>query len=132
MKRNIGHEEMMPINRLAMLALCTALPLVAAPVAAADLYAAIAFSPSTGKSGAAWNFDSEAAALGEAVQQCAVDDCASVTVFGQCGALAVGDGYGMGFAANLSTAVANDEALANCNGFTTNCEITLSLCNEGS
>jgi hypothetical protein len=115
--------------------LCAAaavLALGAGPGAAQELFAAIAFSASTGKAGASWNYGTGAEAEGEAVAQCGVDDCAPVMVFGQCGAIAVGDGYGMGYAADTSTAVADEKALANCNGFTTNCAVTMSLCNEGS
>jgi hypothetical protein len=109
-----------------------ALALGAGPVAAQDLFAAIAFSASTGKAGASWNYATGGEAEGEAVAQCGVDDCAPVMVFGQCGAIAVGDGYGMGYAADVTAEVADAKALENCNGFTTNCAVTMSLCNEGS
>lgn len=105
--------------------------LLAVPALAGDLAAAIAFSPSTGKSGAAWNFETKGQAEAEAYNQCGVEDCDTVMVFAQCGALAVGDGYGMGYAADLSAAVAEEKALANCSGYTGNCQITLSFCNEG-
>jgi hypothetical protein len=114
--------------------LCTAaavLALAAAPAAAEGLFAAIAFSASTGKAGASWNYASGPEAEGEAVAQCGVDDCAPVMVFGQCGAIAVGDGYGMGYAADASKDLADASALENCNGYTTNCAVTMSLCNEG-
>lgn len=107
------------------------LVLAAGPAAAQDLFASIAFSPSTGKAGASWNYATGVEAEGEAVVQCGVDDCGPVMVFGQCGAIAVGDGYGMGYAADPLTAVADEKALANCNDFTTNCAVTMSLCNEG-
>lgn len=105
--------------------------LAAGPAAAEGLFAAIAFSASTGKAGASWNYATNGAAEGQAVAECGVDDCAPVMVFGQCGAIAVGDGYGMGYAADPSTAVADEKALANCDGFTSNCAVTMSLCNEG-
>ena len=101
------------------------------PAAAEGLFAAIAFSPATGKAGASWNYATGGEAEGEAVVQCGVEDCGSVMVFDQCGAIAVGDGYGMGYAADSSTAVADEKALANCDGFTSNCAVTMSLCNEG-
>ena len=105
--------------------------LAAGPAAAQDLFAAIAYSPSTGKAGASWNYATGTEAEGEAVGQCGVDDCGPVMVFGQCGAIAVGDGYGMGYAADPSAAVADAMALENCNGFTSNCAVTMSLCNDG-
>ena len=107
------------------------LALAAGPAAAEGLFAAIAFSAATGKAGASWNYATGGEAEAEAVVQCGVDDCGPVMVFGQCGAIAVGDGFGMGYAADSSTAVADEKALANCDGFTTNCAVTMSLCNEG-
>ena len=101
------------------------------PAHAEGVFAAIAFSPSTGMSGGAWNHATETLAETEAYGQCGVEDCDTVVVFQQCGAIAVGDGYGMGFAADLSSATAQDVALQNCDGYTTNCAITLSFCNEG-
>jgi len=109
----------------------SALMLTAAPVAAEGLYAAIAFSPQTGQSGGSWNYDSEATAETEAYASCGAEDCGTVLVFQQCGAVAVGDGYGMGFAGDLSSAVAQEAALASCGEFTTGCQVTLSFCNEG-
>lgn len=100
-------------------------------MAAAELYAAIAFSPSTGISGTSWNFDTQNLAETEAYAQCGQEDCDTVTVFTQCGAIAVGDGYGYGFGSDLSLANATDTALANCDGFTTSCEVTAAFCNEG-
>jgi hypothetical protein len=111
---------------------------LAAPVAmtgtaglADGLYAAIAFSPSTGLSGSAWNFDSDGDAQAEAATQCGVDDCYTAVVFQQCGAIAVGDGYGMGFAEGGAVSTAETTALASCDQYTTNCQITASFCNEG-
>lgn len=123
---------MLQRSRSLFCAVAAVLALAAAPAAAEGLFAAIAFSASTGKAGASWNYGTGTDAESEAVAQCGVDDCAPVMVFGQCGAIAVGDGYGMGYAADVSTAVADEKALANCNGFTTNCAVTMSLCNEGS
>lgn len=105
-----------------------ALPL---PAAAADLFGAIAFSPSTGKVGGGWNFATKAQATGEAVKQCGVGDCSAVVTFPHCGAVAVGDGYGMGFSADKTAAKAEETALANCSGYTSNCLITMSFCNDG-
>lgn len=99
--------------------------------ALAELYAAIAFSPSTGYSGTSWNFSSQGAAEDEAYAQCGYTDCGTVLWFTQCGAIAVGDGYGYGtgYAPALSTAT--DTALQNCYGYADNCEITAAFCNDG-
>jgi len=107
------------------------LSLTAAPALADGLFAAIAFSPVTGQSGGSWNYDSEAAAKTEAFASCGAEDCDTVLVFQQCGAIAVGDGFGMGFAADQSSATAQDIATANCTEFTSGCVVTLSFCNEG-
>ncbi len=116
------------------LALITALalPAMASPAAAGKLFGAIAFSPSSGKVGLGFNFASKGEASTEAVTQCGVGDCSAVVVFPNCGAVAVGDGYGMGFSADKSAAKAEDTALANCSGYTKNCLIVQSYCNEGS
>ena len=109
-----------------------ALPALASPAAADKLFGAIAFSVSTGKVGSGYNFASKGEASVEAVTQCGVGDCAAVVVFPNCGAVAVGDAFGMGFSANKSVAKSEETALANCSGYTSNCLITMSFCNEGS
>ena len=103
-----------------------------APAMAQKLYGAIAFSPATGKVGGGWNFAAKKEASTEAVSQCGAGDCDTVVVFPACGAVAVGDGYGMGFSADKSVAKAEETALGNCTGFTANCLVTMSFCNEGS
>lgn len=106
-----------------------ALPLGAAPVMADDFFGAIAFSASTGKVGGGWNYGSKKEANQEAKAQCGVDDCDPVSTFPNCGAIAVGDGYGMGYSADGTIAKSEETALENCSGFTTNCLITMSFCN---
>ena len=112
-------------------ALITALAL-ATPAGADALFGAIAFSPSTGKVGAGWNFPSKDDASAEAVTQCGVGDCDTVVSFPNCGVVAVGDGFGMGFSADKSVAKAEATALDNCSAYTTTCNIVQSFCNEGS
>lgn len=112
------------------LVLATALLAGLAVPAAAEVYGSIAFSPSTGKVGGGWNFASKGEADTEAVSQCGVGDCAAVVSFPACGAVAVGDGYGMGFSADPAAAKAEETALANCSGYTSNCLITMSFCND--
>lgn len=116
---------------LVLLTVC-ALPLMMVPAAADGLFGAIAFSASTGKVGSGYNFASKGEASSEAVTQCGIGDCAAVVVFPNCGAVAVGDGFGMGFSANKSVAKSEETALANCSSYTSNCLITMSFCNEGS
>lgn len=109
-----------------------ALPVMATPAAADGLFGAIAFSHTTGKVGSGYNFATKGEASAEAVTQCGVGDCEAVVVFPNCGAVAVGDGFGMGFSADKSVAKSEETALANCSGYTSNCLITMSFCNEGS
>lgn len=102
-----------------------------AGAARAEVYAAIAFSPSTGRAGSSWNFDTALLAETEAYSQCGSEDCYTAVIFQQCGAIAVGDGYGMGYGADLSSVMAIDLALNSCEQYTTNCQITAAFCNEG-
>jgi hypothetical protein len=119
-------------NRFAFaFALALGFATAAAPALADDLFGAIAFSPSTGKVGGGWNFTAKDEAASEAVAQCGVDDCETVVTFPSCGAVAVGDGYGMGFSADATADQSEATALSNCDGFTTNCLVTMSFCNEG-
>ena len=122
-------------SRYAVLTLCAlALTAGSAPAKAEKLFGAIAFSASTGKVGGGWNYAAKKAATSEAVTQCGAGDCDTVVVFPNCGAIAVGDGYGMGFSADKSVAKsvgkAEDAALAKCDEFTTNCIISASICND--
>lgn len=120
-------------NRLAVAVITAlALPVLALPAFADGLFGAMAFSPSTGKVGVGYNFASKGEASGEAVSQCGVGDCDTVVIFPNCGAVAVGDGYGMGFSADKSASKAEETALSNCSGYTSNCLIIQSYCNEGS
>ena len=120
-------------SRYAVLTLCAlALTAGSAPAKAEKLFGAIAFSASTGKVGGGWNYAAKQAATSEAVSQCGAGDCDTVVVFPNCGAIAVGDGYGMGFSADKSVAKSEETALSNCTGYTTNCLVVQSFCNEGS
>jgi len=111
--------------------LIAVLAVSAAPVMAEGLFGAIAFSPSTGKAGTAWNNDSADLAETEAYLQCRSEDCYTAVVSQQCAAIAVGDGHGMGFASDASSAAVAETALAKCANFTSNCEVTASFCNDG-
>lgn len=99
--------------------------------ALAELYAAIAFSPSTGRSGTSWNYNSQNEAETEAYYQCGIEDCDTVLWFTQCGAIAVGDGYGYGTGYATSLNTATNTALQYCDGYANNCQITAAFCNDG-
>ena len=111
-------------------ALACGLSVAAAPVLAEGLFGAIAFSPSTGQYGWAKNAADEGSASVQAVGGCGQDDCEMVVVFPNCAALSVGDGFGMGFSKAESIATSEETALAQCDGFTTNCIVSASLCND--
>ncbi|MEI6097912.1 MAG: DUF4189 domain-containing protein [Alphaproteobacteria bacterium] len=113
-----------------LMALTVALSLGAAPAMADNVFGAIAFSASTGKFGWVKNTADKVAAQSEAVAQCGVEDCATIVTFPNCAAISVGDGFGMGFSADTSLAKAEETALTQCDGFTTNCIISASLCND--
>ena len=121
------------MNRILALGFCAlTLPVAAGPAMADALFGAIAFSPLTGKVGGGWNYATKKEASSRAVSQCGAADCATVVVFPNCGAVAVGAGYGMGYSADRSVAKSEETAIANCTGYTANCLITMSFCNEGS
>lgn len=118
-------------NRSAFIIACAvSLSLGAAPAMADKVFGAIAFSASTGKFGWVKNSPDKGAAQSDAVAGCGVDDCDTVVVFPACAALSVGDGFGMGFSADKSVTKAEETALTQCDGFTTNCIISTSLCND--
>jgi hypothetical protein len=98
---------------------------------AEGLYAAIAFSPATGQSGTSWNYETSMLAETEAYLQCGAEDCDTVVVFQQCGAIAVGRELYYGYGYDLSSATAIETALQQCDALTTNCEITAAFCNDG-
>ena len=113
-----------------LIACAVVLSLGTAPAMAEKVFGAIAFSASTGKFGWVKNTAQKGDAQAEAVIQCGVDDCDTVVVFPHCAALSVGDGFGMGFSADKSVAKAEETALAQCDGFTSNCIISASFCND--
>jgi hypothetical protein len=100
-------------------------------------YAAIAYSPSTGKYRYAHNYNSRRAAEDAAVTALGADDAKIVcwTSEGFC-ALALGDdksAYGVGwrFGAGASNTDAMKEALKNCNARTTNARVVVCLSTDG-
>ncbi len=99
-----------------------------------DLYAAIAYSRSTGNSGYAFNFATRAGAEARALERCGASDCSIyVWVRNGCCALAVGDGnrYGWSwrYGANAYSE-ARSRAMAECNARTGNCRIVAWTCTD--
>jgi hypothetical protein len=98
--------------------------------AAQDNYGAIAYSPSTGAHGWAYDYGSRAAAEKVALSNCLehADDCVIPIWFrNACGALAVGsDGYGSGWGSNRG--LAERFALRSCRKHTSDCWIKRWAC----
>lgn len=126
---------------LAALACITFLGL--APRTSADVidisgnrYAAIAYSPETGKWGYAHNYGSRSSAERAALAKCKAPDARIVTwvLKGFC-ALAVGDdqscwGVGWSYGDGASNVDAKRRALAECNKRTTNARIVVCVCSH--
>jgi hypothetical protein len=133
------------MNRFAksfgMLALTTACFLVVAGVAKSDViyfygstYAAIAYSPATGKFGYGYNCGSRASAEAMALNNCPAADARIVTWVnnGFC-SLALGDnksrwGTGYSWGAGATNTAARNTALANCRARTSGARIVLCVC----
>lgn len=97
----------------------------------AELYGSISYSRSTGMSGMSWNYANADDAANEAFYNCGYNDCETLMVFTECGAIAVGDGYGFGYAYKRSLDNAINTALQQCGKYSNNCQITASFCNDG-
>ncbi|MBY0527011.1 MAG: DUF4189 domain-containing protein [Gemmataceae bacterium] len=102
-----------------------------------DTYAAIAYSPSTGKVGYAYNYGSRWSAEKAALNNCPVSDARIVTWVnnGFC-AIAVGDdkscwGTGYSYGDGASTAFAKQRAINECSKRTTNPRIAVCICSQG-
>ena len=121
--------KMTSLQKLGAWALVGILALVSCSTqAAADNYAAIAFSQDTGAEGYSNDYDSRGGAEQRAQQECGAG-CEVVLWFrNACGALAVGsdNGYGTGWAA--SRGEAENIAMSNCNQNSTNCSVTRWVC----
>ncbi|MEE4355618.1 MAG: DUF4189 domain-containing protein [Desulfococcaceae bacterium] len=99
---------------------------------AADRYAAIAYSPSTGAYGSSYDYPSRAAAEQKAFQTCArsgARDCRiAVWVRNGCAALAVGSGGGYGAGTGSNKGAAQNQAIGICSRYTRNCGIKTWTC----
>jgi serine/threonine-protein kinase len=99
--------------------------------AAAQNYGAIAYSPSTGADGWAFDYPTRGVAESMALQDCRkyADDCTVPLWFRDaCGALAVGDNNGYGTGWGTSRSIAESYALQTCRKFTSKCAIRRWAC----
>jgi hypothetical protein len=99
-----------------------------------DTYAAIAYSPATGKMGYAYNYGSRWSAEAAALKNCKADDARIVTWVnnGFC-ALALGDddscwGVGWSYGDGATNTYARNRALQECGKRTTKPRIVLCIC----
>jgi serine/threonine-protein kinase len=122
------------MNRSAVAALAGLVLAVAPPsMASASEFGAIAFSPSTGAHGYAFNHNSRRAAERAAMNGCRGygGGCRIVVWFSDaCAALAVGDGYGYGYSWAESRNQAQNRAIRECNTQTSSCEVVRWVCSK--
>lgn len=102
--------------------------------AAAGVYGAIYFSPTTRADGYTGNANSRQEAVDTAYSYCAAnaDDCIKGIEFwgGSCGAVAVGDRGGWGAAYGADEDEASEDALAYCSKHTRNCRVLKWVCSS--
>jgi Domain of unknown function (DUF4189) len=102
--------------RKTLLALMVVLPSLVTPACAA-LYAAIAYSPATGRYGYTFNYNYLGDAETDALARCDAPDAEIVAwCYNEWCALAVSDDGSFGYASGLTQADAEAAALANCTG----------------
>ena len=96
--------------------------------AAAETYAAIAFSQANGYFGYANRYDTQDGAEERALQECGESCEIVIWARDSCAALFVGSGYGYGvaWAANEKESVQN--AAVECDARTTDCELKAAVC----
>lgn len=115
-----------------LLSLITFATLVGSSAQAYDLYAAIAYSDSTGRWGYSFDNYTLADASVSAVSRCAAYDCRVKTwVRNGCAALARGYSGGLGWAYNDSLAYARTRAIQECNAWGYGCGIVAWACTSG-
>ena len=108
---------------------------ISAPVGAfaADLYGAIAYSQQSAHYGWSINTGSQEEAETSAMNQCYNygSDCKSMWFMNACGALAIGADGGWGMNWGENTRQAENKAIAQCNGVSSNCKVEYSKCTDG-
>ncbi|MFS8048581.1 DUF4189 domain-containing protein [Rhizobium sp. BR 314] len=106
---------------------------MAATVASAAEFGALAYSRSTGSYGSSHNYSTRADAEDEALSNCSsyADDCRIVVYFrNACGALAVGSRRGFGYGWSARRGEARYTALANCRENDRGCRIVNWTCSK--
>lgn len=104
-----------------------------AAAAEAKEHGAIAFSSQSGAHGYSHNYGSRGAAEQRALSGCRNNGggCRVVLYFNDaCGALAVGDGNGSGYAWAPTRRQAERRALSNCSEYTSSCQIVRWVCSK--
>lgn len=104
---------------------------VIGPALAGDNYGAIAYSPSTGAHGYAFDYPSRGVAERRALASCSrhAGDCQVPLWFrNACGALAVGNGGGWGTGWGASRRMAERSARRSCRKFTKGCTVLRWVC----
>lgn len=116
------------ITRL-LVALALVVPVAAPALADAGNAGSIAFSPSTGKIGSSWGYDTKWAAERAAISACGVGDCTwQVEERGEYAALAQGSN-GLATAWNRDPNTAVHDALASCSARSSDCRIIATVNN---
>lgn len=102
---------------------------IPAGITQANAYGALAYSPSKGIDGYAFNYKSKSAAQKRAMQSCRVRGCrvvASVRV--GCAALAVGRKGGWGAGSGNGRSQAKSRAMTECRKYTSGCRVRRAMC----
>jgi serine/threonine-protein kinase len=116
------------MRRFAILAGLAFAALFAREAAAADSYAAVAFSQATGASGYGYGFRTRAGAEERAMQECGPRCGVVMWIRNQCVAIAVGRGNGYGVYRSTSERAAAGGAMRECDSRTGDCQLRRVVC----
>jgi serine/threonine-protein kinase len=110
--------------------LIAALLITTTPAIAADYYGAIAYSPSTGAFGRAWDYQTRRHAERVALRHCRKQarDCQLVWFRNACGAVAAGNSGGWGSAWAMNERIASHRAMARCRQYDSGCRVRVWQC----
>ncbi len=105
------------------------------PPPARARFGAIAYSPSSGAHGSAYNFGNLGSAGSRALGECQANaggagDCEVQVTFQACGAIATAPDLSFGTGYGPTQASAQGEALAICGRYATGCQIADTICND--